>query len=292
MVELTYNKNIKKQQNKKKQKKGEQKIMSKLTFDEAITQQQNSSEANQISFFSLKNDGDNALVRFMYDSVDEFEILSFHNAPVNGRDRKINCIRESNQPVSACPLCAKGSNTQTRIFIRLIEYVIDEQGNMVTSKPKVWERSISYAKQLSDYLNTYGPLKDSLFMITRHGASGSKDTKYQIAYMPEKMFAPENFPYKGDEFDNYSALGTVVINASLEDLDYYVNTGMFPQKEVEQQPTVQYQQPAAQYQQPQYSQSVYEPQPVQQPVRQAPWAQQQSNPSQQPTGMVPPKRTY
>lgn len=267
--------------------------MAKVSFKDVMTQQNNTSNNSsnsRVSFFSLKNDKDTALVRFMYDSVDDFEILSYHQGMVNGKDRKINCVRGGDEPISSCPLCSQGLNTSTRIFIRLIHYTV-ENGQVVAT-PKVWERSIAYAKQLSDFINMYGSLKTCLFQVTRNGVAGSRDTSYSIAYAPEKVYPSESYPYTGNEFDGYSALGTIVIDATKEDLEYYVNYGMFPQQEDNRQTTS--------VTPPMNAQVNPTPSPMNTnntPLSSTPWStnglQQSSTQGTPPfAGIVPPKRVY
>ena len=266
--------------------------MAKVSFKDVMTQQNNNSSNNnsRVSFFTLRNDKDTALVRFMYDSVDDFEILSYHQGMVNGKERKINCVRGGDEPISSCPLCSQGLNTSTRIFIRLIHYTV-ENGQVVAT-PKVWERSIAYAKQLSDFINMYGSLKSCLFQVTRNGAPGSRDTSYSIAYAPDKVYPPESYPYTGNEFDGYNALGTIVMDASKEDLEYYINYGMFPQREDSKQATSV----------PPTMNTQVNPTPPTMntnntSLRETPWStnglQQSSTPGATPfAGIVPPKRVY
>ena len=58
------------------------------------------------SFFSLKDDKDTAQVRFMYNSLEDVVGYAVHEIEVGGKKRYINCLREYNQPVDDCPLCA------------------------------------------------------------------------------------------------------------------------------------------------------------------------------------------
>ena len=227
----------------------------------------------------------------MYDDVNQFDLLCFHTVQLGDKTRKVNCVRDSHEPVDNCPLCANGSNTITRFFIKLLEYV--KEGDQIVVKPKVWERSIAYAKQLSDLMNEYGPLTENIFKVKRNGAAGSRETTYSIMYANQKVYDPSIYVYRPELFENYFILGTIVADKSKEELLHYVQYGSFPQVEQPQQTQqVQYQQP--QYQQVQYSQPVMEQQ-VQQPMRQTPWAQQQmqqQSMSNVGPGMVPPKRTY
>ena len=104
--------------------------MAKVTFEEA-TEMQHANNSNYVASFALKNDGDEALVRFMHDDVSSFDIVTTHNVTINGKFRSVNCLRGPRDPMENCPLCASGANTQNVMFIHLIEYQTDERGQIV-----------------------------------------------------------------------------------------------------------------------------------------------------------------
>ena len=72
--------------------------MAKVNFnnlDEAeLNGGNNNGSGNDVGFFTLKNDNDEAVVRFMCDSTDDFEILTVHDVQIGQRYRKVNCIRD------------------------------------------------------------------------------------------------------------------------------------------------------------------------------------------------------
>ena len=85
-------------------------------------QEAGSDNSNQVKFFNLKNNNDEATVRFMYKDSSEFEILSVHTVLVGGKYRKVNCLRTAKDPVDMCPLCAGNIPLQQRFFINILEY--------------------------------------------------------------------------------------------------------------------------------------------------------------------------
>ena len=117
---------------------------------------------SQVRFFSLKNDKDQAIVRFMVDSEEDVEIVAGHRYNYNGRQRLINCLRGPKEGSEKCPLCESGEKVVYRAFIKLLEYTRDDSGNIVAI-PKVWERPASYMNTIINLLNEYGPLSDSVF---------------------------------------------------------------------------------------------------------------------------------
>ena len=152
--------------------------------------QANAGNGPRVGYFSLKNNGDEAIVRIMHDTPEDFDILAVHQTQVDGRYRSVSCLRGPNDPMDMCPFCADGKRVNLRLYIHMIQYVKDDQGNVV-AQPKVWERSTNYAKTLVNYMNECGPLSDMIFKIKRNGAAGSMDTTYDILPGNAKLY-PEN----------------------------------------------------------------------------------------------------
>ena len=179
--------------------------------------QANAGNGPRVGYFSLKNNGDEAIVRIMHDTPEDFDILAVHQTQVDGRYRSVSCLRGPNDPMDMCPFCADGKRVNLRLYIHMIQYVKDDQGNVV-AQPKVWERSTNNAKTLVNYMNEYGPLSDMIFKIKRNGAAGSMDTTYDILPGNAKLY-PENV-YVRDEslFEGYQALGHAVLDKNYEEM--------------------------------------------------------------------------
>ena len=170
-----------------------------------------------VGFFTLKNDGDEAIVRIMHDSPEDFDIVAVHQTTVDGKFRNVSCLRSPSDPMDMCPFCAANKKFATRLYIHLIQYVRDEN-NQIVAQPKVWERSTAYAKQLAEYINEYGPLSDMIFKIKRSGAKGSMDTTYTIIPANAKLY-PENIYVKDAEaLADYQALGHAVLDKNYEEM--------------------------------------------------------------------------
>lgn len=185
-------------------------------------------DSSSVGFFKLANDKDEAIVRFMHDDVQSFEILGTHSVQVNGKFRRINCIRTPMQPVDNCPICAKGEKIDYRFFIHLLQYVNNPDGS-VSVEPKVWERSLSYATKLKEYLNNYGPLSDIVCKIVRHGVAGDMKTDYEIIpNLNKQIYRDDIFVKKTGYFDDFKALGRMVLNKTADEINHYLSTGDFP----------------------------------------------------------------
>lgn len=211
--------------------------MAKINYEDVSKVTNSENSGNTVGFFSLKDNGDEAIVRIMHDSTDTFDIVSTHNVTMDGYKygRKVSCIRDVHDPVDACPFCQAGMPIQTRIFIHLIEYTRDENGKVV-GHPKIWERSMQYAKEIANLIADYGPLSNCIFKIRRNGAAGDMKTTYSINYAPPSVYNPEFYPIDPQAFEGYSVLGTLVLGKSAEDMREYLTTGSFPQRNSEQPP--------------------------------------------------------
>ena len=204
--------------------------MATMTFEQMNTinsTARTNGDRPSIGFFSLRNDGDSAIVRIMHDSTNDFEIVTTHQIKVNDKFRRINCIRSPYDPVDSCPLCARGDKLQQRFYVKMIQYVMGEDG-LIHGTPVIWERSGSYAQTIATLINNYGPLSNLLFRVVRHGAARSMDTTYEMMFMPEQMCPQADYPIIPNAFDNYTVLGGVVMNRTKEDIEQFIATGNFP----------------------------------------------------------------
>lgn len=208
--------------------------MARISFSQVSSNNESTGYGNKPAWFSLKNDGDSAIVRFMHDTVDDFDILSVHPVTINGKYVKANCIREdASQPLSDCPLCEAGVALQQRMYVHLIEYVKDQNGQIVPVA-KVWDRPVSFARALKTKIDTYGPLSDCLFKVTRCGAANNMSTTYNVDYAPPQVYNPELFRKENLFEEGYTASGSVIMNKSYEELAYFVKNNEFPPQKKEQ----------------------------------------------------------
>lgn len=191
----------------------------------------------RVGYFALKNDGDEAIVRFMHNSPADFDIMYVHPVQINGRFRNVNCIRNPKDPIEKCPLCEAKQKLQTKVFFHLLEYSKDEHGNIVAT-PKIWERSMSYIATLKGLCDEYAPLSENLFKIKRYGAAGSMDTSYQIMLASPNIYKSEMYPKDDKAFENVKALGISVMNKTYEQICDMMNGEQPAPKAVEPRPVV------------------------------------------------------
>lgn len=182
---------------------------------EAATQR--TADTPRINYFALSNDGDQALVRFMYHSTDEFEVVRIHKHKVNGKVRSVACLRNPTDPIDLCPLCANKVAVSDKAYIKLLNYQQGENGQLVPV-PEVWERPAFFFDTLATRMTTYGPLDESLYIITRHGKAGDKGTKYDILPAPP-TYAPADYPIDTSAFEGYNPVGSAVFDFKVADLE-------------------------------------------------------------------------
>lgn len=188
-----------------------------------------SESGDGIKMFNLKNDGDEAIVRILHDSIDDFDILTTHSIKIGEKFRKISCIRDPREPIDNCPLCKTNVKIQQRFFIHMLVYTKDNTGNIICT-PMVWERNANeFAKKFKTLIDEYGPLSESVFKIKRNGKAGSMDTTYEILYCNPSIYTAQLYPINKDAFTNYDTLGRIVLDKTFDEIVTYLNTGNFPQ---------------------------------------------------------------
>ena len=204
--------------------------MAKINYSEIVFNN-NSGDGNGImQRFSLKNNGDEAIVRICHDDPSTFDLGIIHRTGEGRNYREVNCLRTPQQDTQLCPLCAAGMSTTQLIYIHLIEYTVGADGSVVAT-PKVWSRGISWARKLVDLMSEYGPFSQSLFKIKRSGNAGDTNTEYNIMFCNPQVY--NNIRYPADAivaFNGYSAFDKQVPTKSYEDMQYYVQYGKFPEK--------------------------------------------------------------
>ena len=97
--------------------------MANISFNDMDFSENNNFE-NSVGFFNLKEDGEEAIVRFVLDSVDDMEIYSVHTVKDEGKFKKFNCLRSPKEPTSKCPFCEKDAQVnKTDKSFRIISFL-------------------------------------------------------------------------------------------------------------------------------------------------------------------------
>lgn len=170
------------------------------------------------SFFSLKNDGDTARVRFMYNGMDDVVGYACHEVEVEGKKKYVNCIREYNEPKSKCPFCANNNFQRAKLYVPL--YDLDEE------EVKIWERGKNFFTKISSVCARYAsgntPLVAHTFDIERHGKKGDTQTTYEIYETGCDDTILEDLPEVPE------ILGSIILDKTKSDMEFYLEEGYFP----------------------------------------------------------------
>ena len=158
-------------------------------------------------FFSLKNDKDVATVRFMYNTIDDVEGYAVHEIEVDGKKRYVNCLREYNQPLDDCPLCAAKSRVIAKLFVILYDVESEEI--------KIWDRGKTFFSKLSSLCARYNPLVSTPFEIERNGKKGDTKTTYETYALDTDDTTLEDLPEAPE------LLGTLILINHLKNLNSF-----------------------------------------------------------------------
>ena len=185
-----------------------------------------------VGFFSLKADGDEAIVRILCDNISDLDILTVHPVTVgnsNFPNRNVNCLRTPREPLEKCPFCNSGEKVRQRVFIKMLQY--DAQ----TREPSavVWDRPAGvFVPRLKSYVDNYGPLSNIMCKIVRHGSG--LDTTYDIIpNINPTVYTLENYRLDASAFKDFNVVGRMVLDKSAEEMIVYLRTGSFPDNKVE-----------------------------------------------------------
>ena len=166
-------------------------------------------------YFSLKNDKDTARVRFLYDNVEDVEGFAVHEIEIDGKKRPVNCLREYGAPVSDCPFCAAKMPVRAKYYIPLQDVDND--------RVVIWERGKQFGNKLSSLCARYPHLYTRVFEIERNGKAGDKETTYEIYPTDDK-----NENLRLEDFELPEVLGGPVMDKSAEEMQYFLDRGIFP----------------------------------------------------------------
>ena len=170
------------------------------------------------SFFSLKNDGDIARVRFMYRGMNDVMGYAVHEVTVDDKKRYVNCLRDYNEPKSKCPFCEANNFQRAKLYIPV--YDIDDE------EVKIWERGKNFFQKMSALCARYSsadvPLVSHIFEVERHGKKGDTSTVYEIYETGADDTKLEDLPEVPD------VLGSIILDKTAEDMREFLDTGYFP----------------------------------------------------------------
>lgn len=200
-----------------KNKESEEKDMARLSPAQAALFPSNGGRTN---FLSLANDGDSAVIRFAYNSLDDIIVDTIHEVQDNeGKRKVIGCLRPDNSaPFSLCPLCNSGNPLRKSAYLSVF--------NQDAGEMQIWQRSGGFFEGtlkplFEEYKDT--PLYSVPFKVKRNGAKGDPRTTYSVIPLPVDGTTLEQL---GEPIDAVEQ--GIVKELSFEEMESFVRTGILP----------------------------------------------------------------
>lgn len=167
------------------------------------------------AYFSLKDDGDTAKVHILGNDMNDFYGYAVHDVEIGDRHRWVNCLRSYNDPVDKCPFCAAKKQVRARLFIPL--YNID------AGEVQIWERGKNFFRTLSSYCARNPKVASVITEIERQGKKGDTSTTYGLYKVEDTDKTLDDF-----KDDIPEIIGTVILDKSADEMEYYLDRGVFP----------------------------------------------------------------
>lgn len=170
--------------------------------------------APKSNYFSLKDDGDTAKIRFLINDLRDLMGVSVHEVQVGDRRIDVECLRAYNEPIEKCPLCAAEYKVNAKLFIPIYD-----EGS---KESKIWTRGKSFFNKMSSLCARYNPLVSTPIEIERVGKAGDKNTTYET--YPGQ---PDNL--RITDFPEVEIENVAFQVKSADEMNYFLDTGSFPE---------------------------------------------------------------
>lgn len=131
-------------------------------------------------FFTLADDGDTAIVRFLYATFEELDWFVVHEVEIGGKKRWVECLE-----VADCPGCAKVAKPSLKLFIQMVQKGKEE--TVMT-----FERGQKFIPQMQELFQKHGDLTQHIFEIQRKGKKGDSNTRYEINHISKSEISDDD----------------------------------------------------------------------------------------------------
>lgn len=197
----------------------------------------------KIGFFKMKNDKDEALIRFNVPSLDNLQFATVHQLGAAQKWMKVSCLNPVGSYYDTCPLCAAVSagakdigKAAKKVYVQMmVSYKDAATGQFSAAIPVIWERPAGFSREIANLLNDYGDLTQRVFKVTRNGAAGNMQTTYSISYIPI-YDKPESVTADFSAFNNFNIAKHSFWEKTAGDINVFLNTGSFPENRAPQAP--------------------------------------------------------
>lgn len=180
------------------------------------------------NYFQLKNDGDAAIVRFLFNEENDIDnyIAAVHVLEDKKTNRiiDVDCLRVHDEPLDLCPFCAEKIRMQVKFYIPLW----DEDRKRVVW----WTRSRGFIEKVVKQIREVDgdSIAGTPFKIIRSGAAGSFDTDYEFVQQVKKADDKTVDDFAKPEELKLEDAGLLLL--SEDQMEKYLRTGNLPQGEV------------------------------------------------------------
>ncbi len=166
---------------------------------------------NRINFLKLQDDGCYAKVRFMYGPGEVFEGQTVHNVSEDpSKPRYVCCLRETGQPLEACPLCQNGAKLNAQYFIPVYVMSIVTNVRGVTQEEPVnqvmiFQRGTTFKGALQSVIRqSKGTcLANNVFNLVRNGKARDVNTTYSVELIGTDTVGLESLPERPQVVGSY-----------------------------------------------------------------------------------------
>mgnify|MGYP002437078412 CR=1 FL=1 len=171
--------------------------------------------SNSSEWLKLQNDGDVARVQFLNEGYNDLDTFVCHKVQVGDKERYVDCKRDYDMPLDACPFCAAGFEIKPVLMLSMYDHS--------DGKVKIWERGKTFKKKIEALCNRYPDFSNTVFEIERRGAKGDKKTTYEIFPMPNIE------PVDLSEVEKPEFMGSFILDKTPDEMQTYLDTGAFPE---------------------------------------------------------------
>jgi hypothetical protein len=198
--------------------------------------QSNEGSSTKIGFFKMKNDKDEALVRFNVSSLESLQFATVHQLGAAQKWMKVSCLNPVGSYYDSCPLCAAVSagakdigKASKKVYVQMmVAYKDNATGQFSAAIPVIWERPAGFSREIANLLKDYGDLTGRVFKVTRNGIAGNMQTTYSISYIP-LYDKPESVTADFSAFNNFNIAKHSFWEKTVGDINVFLNTGSFPE---------------------------------------------------------------
>lgn len=196
--------------------------MSRLTGENIEKFYSGDGDKKKIAYFSLKDNGDTARIRFLYNGAEDIDGYTVHRVKVGDYERPVNCLLEKDSPIDDCPFCKAKIAKQARVFIPIF--------NEDTGELQVWERPNTFYGKIAGLCARYPNIVSQVFEVERRGAKGYQKTDYDFYPVGQPDGTTIEDILDDCELDELPEIvgSRFLMSKTADEMEYYVQHGEFP----------------------------------------------------------------